>query len=95
MLSIEQISDAAKIVANEYPIVKVELFGSYADGRNTPDSDVDLLIEFDSDSISLITLVSLKCRLEDILGVSVDVIHAPIDENAMIAPERTIEIYAA
>ncbi|MBQ8004075.1 MAG: nucleotidyltransferase domain-containing protein [Oscillospiraceae bacterium] len=95
MLTLSQISNAAKIVANEYPITKMHLFGSYAEGRNTPDSDVDLLVEFDIDSVSLLTLASLKYRLEELLEVEVDVIHAPLEESALIAPERLVEIYAA
>lgn len=42
MLDINQIITAAQIVAKEYPISRIELFGSYAEGRNTPESDVDL-----------------------------------------------------
>ena len=71
------------------------MFGSYANGTNTSESDVDLLVEFITESVSLITLVSLKCRFEELLGVDVDVIHAPLDDNAMIIPEKEIEIYAA
>ncbi len=95
MLTLAQIADAAKIVAGEYPIIRMHLFGSYAEGRNTPESDVDLLVEFNIDSVSLITLASLKYRLEELLNVEVDVIHAPLEQNALISPERLVEIYAA
>ena len=46
MLSLEQIKDGVSIIAAEYPIKKAELFGSYANGSNRPDSNVDLLVEF-------------------------------------------------
>ena len=95
MLTLAQISNAARIVADEYPITRIHLFGSYAEGHSTPESDVDLLVEFNIDSVSLLTLASLKYRLEDLLNVDVDVIHAPLDENALISPERLVEIYAA
>ena len=95
MLTISQIIIAAKEVAKEFPIKKVTLFGSYANGTNNSESDVDLLVEFITESVSLITLVSIKYRFEELLGVDVDVIHAPLDENAMIVPEKEIEIYAA
>ena len=95
MLTIAQIANAAKIVAGEYPVSRIHLFGSYAEERNTPESDVDLLVEFNMDSVSLLMLASLKYRLEEILRVDVDVIHAPIEDNALISPERLIEIYAA
>lgn len=33
MLTLEQITNAARIAAKEFPIKSVELFGSYAEGR--------------------------------------------------------------
>ena len=45
MLTIKQISDAAETVAKEFPIIGINLFGSYAENRNTKDSDVDILVE--------------------------------------------------
>lgn len=95
MMTIEKISEIVSEIAQEYDIKRMTLFGSYADGRNTPQSDIDLLVEFNSENVSLLTIVSLKCRLEELLGVDVDIIHAPLDENAMITPQRVVEIYAA
>jgi len=43
MLTIQQIADSVAIASREYPIRKVALFGSYAKGTNTPESDMDLL----------------------------------------------------
>ena len=95
MLSIQQIIDGVNTVAGEYPITKVELFGSYAEGRNRQSSDVDLLVEFSSPRISLITLNGLKCRLEEILETDVDVIHGPLPDGAMLEINRRIPIYGA
>ncbi|HEY1935597.1 MAG TPA: nucleotidyltransferase domain-containing protein [Acetobacteraceae bacterium] len=50
------------------------LFGSTVRDDAGPDSDVDLIIDFDMDSqFSLIELVGIKQRLEHRLGVPVDV----------------------
>ena len=95
MPTIKQISEIVSKAAQEYDIKKVTLFGSYADGRNTAQSDIDLLVEFHSENVSLLTLASLKYRLEELLGIDVDVIHAPLDKDAMIIPQRMVEIYAA
>ena len=95
MLELKQIIDAAHIVAKEYPIRRIELFGSYAEGRNNPESDVDLLVEFKSEAVSLLTLVAVKNRVEELLQVEVDVIHAPLPDDAMITPGKLVEIYAA
>ena len=95
MLTIKQISDAAETVAKEFPILSISLFGSYADGRNTPNSDVDLLIEFKNVHVSLLTLISIKYRFEDLLGVSVDVIHAPIPKDSILEINKVVPLYAA
>lgn len=95
MLTFPQIVHAAALVAAEFPITRVTLFGSYAEGRSTKDSDVDLLIEFRTAAVSLLLLCAVKHRFEDLLGVSVDVIHAPIPEGALIEPGKQVEIYAA
>lgn len=51
------------------------LFGSIARGEDGPDSDVDLLVDFDDDA-SLFDLVGLQQELEGLLGVTVDVVDA-------------------
>ena len=95
MLTIEKISEIVSEIAQEYDIKKITLFGSYADGKSTPQSDIDLLVEFNSENVSLLTLSSLKYRFEELFDIDVDVIHAPLDKDAMIVPQRTVEIYAA
>lgn len=95
MLTIEQISKITSEIAHEYDVKRIILFGSYADGSNTPQSDIDLLVEFNSENVSLLTIASLKYRLEDLFGINVDVIHYPLDKDAMIIPKRMVEIYAA
>lgn len=95
MLTLEQIEKAALTVAKEYPIISIELFGSYAEGRSTPESDVDLLVEFKTKAVSLITLCSLKNRLEELLSVPVDVVHAPVPRNSIIEIGKVVPLYAA
>jgi predicted nucleotidyltransferase len=51
----------------------VALFGSVARGDDTPDSDIDFLVEFDKGS-SLFDLMDLQEALENLLGVPVDVV---------------------
>src|SRR6478736_1468006 len=51
----------------------VRVFGSIARGEDTPDSDIDLLVRFESGA-SLFDLVRFAESLEDMLGVHVDVL---------------------
>lgn len=93
MLTIGKIKEGINTVVNEYPIKKVDLFGSYANGTNHEESDVDLLVEFITASISLLTLNALKYRLEELYDIEVDVIHAPLDDDAMIEIGKVVPIY--
>ena len=54
-----------------FGVKSLALFGSVARNEATPDSDVDLLVEFDR-PVGLFTFVRLKRYLETILGCSVD-----------------------
>jgi predicted nucleotidyltransferase len=49
------------------------VFGSVARGEDGPDSDIDLLVDFEADS-SLFDLLHLTQLLEELLGRSVDVV---------------------
>lgn len=93
MLDIGKIKDGINTVVHEYPIKKVDLFGSYAEGTNHEASDVDLLVEFVTSSISLLTLNSLKYRLEELYHTEVDVIHAPLDNDSMITLGKVVPLY--
>lgn len=95
MLTLQQILDGISLVAQEYPIKKAELFGSYANGTSHPGSDVDLLLEFNDPRVSLLTLNNVKYRLEDILKTEVDVVHGPLPENSMLEIDRRISLYGA
>lgn len=91
------VEDIRKIVVSlvpKYPISKIVLFGSRASGKETADSDVDLIMEFYS-PVTLITLSSIRCELEDALGISVDVIHGPIVEDDMIEVNEEVVLYVA
>jgi len=55
----------------EHGVKTLFLFGSVARGEERPDSDVDLLVEFDRPT-GLFGLIRLQHRLQEILGCAVD-----------------------
>ena len=57
---------------SRFKVSKMALFGSYARGDQTPDSDVDILVEVDP-SIGL-DFVTLAERIEQLLVVAVDLV---------------------
>ena len=64
------------------------LFGSTARGEARPDSDVDLVVDFDPVArVSLTGLASLRADLSEMLGVPVDlaewrILRPPVRERA-------------
>lgn len=59
----------------ERHVATLSVFGSVARGEAQPDSDVDLLVEFDGSRVSLFDLVDLKDYLASILGHEVDLVE--------------------
>ena len=93
-MTISEIKSTVMKVVSLYPIKKVTLFGSRADGTNKEDSDIDLIVEF-SAPVTLIVLGNLKAQLEDMFNLEVDIIHGPLQNTDIIEVNREIELYAA
>ena len=61
--------------AEKFGASNVRVFGSVAHGEDTPESDVDILVDLSPRS-SLVTLGRLERELNEVLGVPVDVVPA-------------------
>jgi predicted nucleotidyltransferase len=57
----------------ELGVRSLDLFGSVARGESTPESDVDLIVDFDR-PIGLFHFFRVQRRLEEILGHRVDLV---------------------
>jgi len=73
-----------KILAS-YGLRNARLFGSVARGDESPDSDVDLLVDV-PEGIGLVTLGRCQAEVEALLGVRVDLVPAR-DLKATVAVE--------
>lgn len=91
MLTIEEIRKTVEKVAPKYKIKKATLFGSRATKNFRENSDVDLIVEFETKTISLFKLASLMNELEEKFGVGVDIIHGPLKKDSMLEIEKEIE----
>ena len=59
------------------PIKKAWLFGSCSRGEDTPDSDIDILVEYnDSNSISLMTISRIMTSFSKKLNRKIDLVEA-------------------
>jgi predicted nucleotidyltransferase len=93
VLSHEDINKAVTHIASIYPVKKASYFGSYAEGRQTDASDLDVLLEFIEPAVSLFTISAIKFELEDQLKIPVDVIHAPLADDSLISIGKVIRVY--
>ena len=73
--TIDEIREKVKPIAEKYGIEKVWLFGSYARGEATEDSDVDLMISYQN-LIGKFALGGVFVDFKEILAKDVDVVSA-------------------
>ena len=92
MLTHDKIVEVIKKAACEFSLTSVEYFGSYADGYATEESDLDLLVEFNEPTISILTIIRLKRFLEEQLAKRVDIIHTPLPKGAIIEIGKTVSV---
>ena len=68
-----------KMIADYFktqPVVKAWLFGSFARGEETPESDVDILVQYDDTArISLLTISHMMGEMERSTGRRIDLIE--------------------
>ncbi len=70
---LKQQREAILQIAAKHGARNVRVFGSLSRGGETNDSDIDLLVDLDSNR-SLLDQVGLKQELEELLGRRVDVV---------------------
>jgi uncharacterized protein len=68
-----RIAQALPEFRRRYPIGSIGIFGSWARGEQTDESDVDLLVSFD-EAVGFFSFIELREELEALLGVRVDLV---------------------
>ena len=60
------------------PILRAWIFGSYSRGEETPDSDIDIMVDYDYSNgiISLFKMGGILMDLSDLLGKKVDLVES-------------------
>ena len=72
--SIEEITRRIAPVAEKYQLPAVYLFGSYARGDATADSDVDLLVDVSGTGLRGLDFGGLYNDFQEALGLNIDLI---------------------
>jgi predicted nucleotidyltransferase len=58
-----------------YGVRSLGVYGSYVRGEQDPESDLDLLVEFDERPLSLLDVLRLEHEIGDALNVKVDLVE--------------------
>lgn len=95
MPTLEMIQNAVHLAAAKYPVKRVELFGSYANGTADEESDVDFLVEFAENPTSLVHICGLRETLSELLHLDVDIVKLPRKPDDGMIIERTVPMYGA
>jgi len=70
---IKYLSENKPEFEQQFGVTKIGLFGSYAREEDHEGSDIDIVVELKKPD--LLTLVGIKQKIEEDLGVSVDVVR--------------------
>ncbi len=95
MPTLEMIRQAVNAAAAQYPVRRVELFGSYANGTADEDSDVDFLVEFAENPTSLVHICGFRETVSEFLKLDVDIVKLPRKPNDGLKIDRTVRVYGA
>lgn len=88
MLDIERIRPKISNLCRNLKVKRLDIFGSAAGDDFRPESDVDVLVQFERDSGRLFDrYFELKERLEEILGRTVDVVVEDAITNPYLKQE--------
>ena len=67
------IRDHLNELNNDYAVSEIGIFGSYVRNEQTPQSDLDILVQF-SKPVGFITFMQLEEHLQKLLGPKIDLV---------------------
>jgi len=71
---VQTLTGVREELQERFSVVRIGVFGSFARGDETPDSDVDIIVEFAEPTFD--HYMDLKFRLEEVLQRPVDLVMA-------------------
>ena len=91
-LSEEMIRETVIPIAGRYDVAHVDIFGSYANGDATPESDIDFLVEFSAAVPSIFKVMGFREELKRSLGVGVDVVTLPLTDPKRLSIDKRVRV---
>ena len=90
--------DQIEAICRRHRIKRLALFGSYARGDFRPESDIDILVEFENDAaIGFLELARIQRELAELFGRPVDLVPVsglkPMIRDAVFS--EMVDFYAA
>ena len=74
--SVNRMVPKIQAVLSEKPVTRAWIFGSYSRGEETPQSDVDILVQYDNGCrMSLMDISRIMVELSKALGIQVDLVE--------------------
>ena len=72
-MDIKEVKQKITPILDQYGVKKASVFGSVARGESRPDSDVDILVEFEK-TPSLVEFIKMENDLQEALNKKVDIV---------------------
>jgi predicted nucleotidyltransferase len=92
-LRMDEIKNSVASVAKDYNVKTVLLFGSYANGTPTPESDIDLMVDFGKRPTSLFKIAGFKTKVENLVEKQVDIVPLPLAETSFLNISSGVLLY--
>jgi len=79
---LKRLKEQKNIIKSQFSVSKIGLFGSYAKGQQTINSDIDFYVEFEKKSFN--NLSGLWVFLEELYQKKIDIIHKHKNNNTVM-----------
>jgi len=92
-MDLSHIKEVVCQVAPAYPVLTIDLFGSFANHEEKEQSDVDLLVCFDEKKASLFDISGLRFDIQEKLNRDVDVVAGPLKSDSLLIIKNKVRLY--
>ena len=70
----EKLKENKEFIKSKYGVKNLSIFGSYVRNEQKPESDIDILVEFEEGKKSFRNYMGLKLYLEKLLEAKIDLV---------------------